>query len=62
MKALYRLTTVLDFGRHKDEDVQHVIDTNPGWLEWALENIEGFTLSEEAELALDVALDWLETD
>jgi hypothetical protein len=29
-------------------------------LEWALENIEGFTLSEEAELALDLALDWME--
>ena len=62
MKALYRLSTVLDFGRHKDEDIQHIVDTNPRWLEWALENVEGFALSEEAELALDLALDWMEVD
>lgn len=62
MKAVYRLSTVLDFGRHKDEDIQHVIDTNPTWLAWAEENVEGFTLSEDAELALDIALDWMEVD
>lgn len=53
MKLLYYLYSILDFGKHKGEHVIKVIESDPGWLEWALDNVQGFRLSKDAQYELD---------
>lgn len=47
------------FGKHKGQSVSEVILSDPSWLVWALDEIDDFVLSDEAEheLALSVGRD-----
>lgn len=47
-RKLYHLNSVLTFGLHKGLTISEIINKNPGWLHWAIENIEGFELSNKA--------------
>lgn len=42
MPRLYDLDTVLDFGKHKGLTVEDVLNDDPRYLLWALENVERF--------------------
>lgn len=44
----YGLGDVLKFGKHKGHNIQHVMQEDPQWLYWAIDNVEGFQLSNEA--------------
>ncbi len=47
-KFIYRLNTVFKFGKHKDHNIQHVIQDDPQYLYWCMDNVEGFELHNEA--------------
>lgn len=59
---MYNLKTRLDFGKYKGDTVDDVITNDPQYLEWCLENVDGFCLTKSAkhelELALEVYDDW----
>lgn len=42
-----------DFGKHRGETVQEVIDTDSSYIDWCIEEVDGFELT-------DVAYDYLE--
>ena len=46
--AEHALDSKMGFGKHRYKTVQAVIDTDPGYLEWALENAAWFTLTDNA--------------
>lgn len=53
---VYRLNTVVRFGKHKDSTIQQIIDSDPKWLQWAVdEEIISLTVkaNEELERALE---------
>jgi len=51
----YGLYTSLDFGKWEGWLVQAVITRDPDWLWWALEDVDGFRLTPEAEAELEDA-------
>ena len=59
---IYRLNSLLSFGKHKGETIKTVIANDPTYLDWAIGEIQGFELDGDAEEALDKALDELESD
>lgn len=38
---------VLTFGKHKGLTIEDVFNEDPQWLEWAMENVEGFDFCQE---------------
>jgi len=50
----------LPFGKHRGKTVRDVIDQDPTYLEWALLNVEGFELTDDAGKRLDLELSWQE--
>lgn len=56
--AALTLDSVLAFGKHQGKTVAFVSETDPMYLEWCLNNIDGFELDEEADQRLDLDLDW----
>ena len=53
----YRLDDEISFGKYKDDTILEIIKTDPSYLGWALENVEGFELDAEAFEALSEAID-----
>ena len=51
----YGLYNRLDFGKHEGEYVQDIITKDPSYLDYCLENIPGFKLTEEVEKAYEEA-------
>lgn len=49
IKGIYELQTIFTFGKYKGMTVTEVIDTNPRYLSWAENNIDGFILAPEVE-------------
>lgn len=43
---------VLTFGKYKGQTIGEVFDENPQWLEWAMENVEGFDFDEKDKDAI----------
>jgi hypothetical protein len=43
------ISDALPFGKHKGESLVDVLESDPGWLRWALENIKGFVITDEVE-------------
>lgn len=39
----------LPFGKHRGSAVEDVLERDPGWLRWALENVRGFIVTDEVE-------------
>lgn len=54
--TVYKIDTVINFGKHKGETVGKVLETDPEWLGWAEDTIDWFELDEEAEALLDEAV------
>lgn len=38
----------LSFGKYKSDPLWHVIETDPSYITWCIENVEGFELDNEA--------------
>ena len=54
--TIYKLDTVVNFGKkHNGETIREIIDDDPEWLAWAVDEIDWFELDDEAEAALDEA-------
>lgn len=47
-RSILSLTDVLTFGKHKGKTVASVMDRDPNWLHWAIDNVLYFELSREA--------------
>lgn len=52
-KKPYDLYIRIDFGKHKGTLIQDIIQTDPDYLLWCLDNVDGFFLTKEAEYQLD---------
>ena len=46
---IYKLETIINFGKHKDETIKAVCDDNPTYIDWCLDNLEWFDLDDEAK-------------
>lgn len=46
--GIYDIETIIDFGKYRNFEVCDVIDMNPNYLTWAIQNISKFKLSENA--------------
>lgn len=55
---MYTLDDVIRFGKHQDKTVGQVSAQDPTYLEWALDNIDGFELDDEAGQRLELDLSW----
>lgn len=44
---LYTENTTLDFGKYNGNSIKHVLETNPLYIKWCVENIEWFVFDEE---------------
>lgn len=51
------LSDKINFGKHKGQTIQELIDEHPTYLEWAVDEIERFALDDNANQALSLALD-----
>lgn len=49
---VHHLTDRLLFGKHQGKDLLVVIEEDPGWVRWAVENVDHFDIDAEAEEAL----------
>lgn len=52
-KKEYQLGEVFHWGKHKGVHVETVILTDPAYIQWCLDNIPEFCLSEGAKRALN---------
>ena len=57
MGKFYALKSYLNFGKHKGRRVEEVLGVNPDYLQWCLDNIEWFSLDNEANQELLDTLD-----
>ncbi len=46
---IYDLDTPLAFGKYKGQPVEDVLNDDPGYLLWLLENVESFTVDKALE-------------
>lgn len=49
---VFQLDDEIPFGKHKGSDLRDVIEADPDWVIWALDNIGDFAISAEAEIEL----------
>jgi len=56
MGELYVVGDTLTFGKHKNEDIDEVIVDDPTYVEWCLDEIDGFELDEELVQLLATSL------
>lgn len=41
------ISDTFDFGKHKGKTVEEVIDEEPTYIEWCIDNVTGFELSDK---------------
>ncbi len=56
MSDVRGLKSIFTFGIHKGETVAEVIEDDPSYIEWCLDDVDGFELDSEASAALEKAL------
>jgi hypothetical protein len=44
----YGLNDRISFGKYEHDTIEEILDKDPDYIEWALDQIEGFSLDEEA--------------
>jgi len=49
---VFKLTTEFPFGKHRDETVAEVIETDPDYVRYAIENWENHVFDQEVEESL----------
>lgn len=52
MNEPYGLYQSLQFGKYKGEQVQDIIEKDPDYIRWCLDNIDWFGLTKEAKAVL----------
>lgn len=52
MPRSYDLDSALDFGKYKGRTVEDVLDEDPAYLLWALENVERFETDKAVQDAI----------
>ena len=45
---VWALTDVLDFGKHQSKTIEDVIEDDPLYIDWCMQEVEGFTLDNDA--------------
>jgi hypothetical protein len=55
--APFRLKDELPFGQYKEDTIEEVIEKDPDYIIWAINNVEDFELDEEATRALREVMD-----
>jgi hypothetical protein len=53
----YDFKSIIHFGKHKGEVIEDVLYDDPTYLDWAVEYVAGFTLTEAVEKKLYELLD-----
>lgn len=53
MQGIYEFQTTLSFGKYKGYTVKEILEDNPKYLLWAINNIEGFIVAEDVKEALE---------
>jgi hypothetical protein len=53
---LFKLNDRIDFGKHRGLTIKEIIEDDPTYLEWALDEVGGFELDDVALEALERAL------
>ncbi len=51
-----KLTDKMTFGKYRGDTVQEVIDNAPSYIEWALDEVNGFELDDEAMVEYEQAI------
>lgn len=46
---VYCMSDELRFGKHRGETVESILESDPGWIRWALENVSGFAVDPDVE-------------
>ena len=59
---IFTLASNVTFGKYKNRPVQDVMDTDPNYFEWCIDNIEWFNLDQEAERYMKARVDEVEMD
>lgn len=54
---IYKLDSIIDFGKHKGKTIEDVIIENVTYIEWAIGKIKWFNLDEKAKLFCKKYLD-----
>lgn len=52
----FKLNDKITFGKHKGLTIKEIIEDDPSYLEWALDEVDGFELDDAAIAALELAL------
>ena len=53
------LNSKFDFGKHKGKNVAEIIENEPTYIKWCIENIDNFELDNEAYEEYECAIeDW----
>lgn len=52
---LFKLSSIMTFGQYKGMTVKEVIDYDPAYMMWVVDNVEWFVLNKAAEEYLDAA-------
>lgn len=53
---VYKLNTILKFGKHKGKTVEQVLNNDPTYIRWCLKNVDFFEMSKvDIETALESA-------
>lgn len=56
-KKPYKLTTKLDFGKYKGKRIKKVLKLNPSYIEWCINNVASFYVTQKVFDKLKKALD-----
>lgn len=57
---MYRLEDPIRFGKYKPEGltIEQIIDNDPTYIEWLIDNVDHFNLDDEAFDYYEVQLSW----
>lgn len=50
------LRDIITFGKHSGKSVKEVITQDPMWLDWAIQNIKSFSISDYAKEQVRIAV------
>lgn len=57
---ILNLSSRMNFGKHRGETIGQIVDENPSYIEWMIENIDNIAFSEDVVSELDLSDDLVE--
>jgi hypothetical protein len=57
---ILNLHSRMNFGKHRGETIGQVVDENPSYIKWMIENIDNIAFSEDVVSELDLSDDLVE--